>query len=87
MSTFTLAQFLYFNLDDETCAKLLELDPDNPAANSLKNLIPGVSQYELLATCLYSGCPAMLPKFDMEKGGVWPAIEENDLDATISRKE
>ena len=40
MSNFTLAQFLYFNLDDETCGKLLELYPDNPAANSLKNLIP-----------------------------------------------
>ena len=72
----TLAQYLFKELDGFACAKLLALYPENDAVKMLQAMCPDAQPWELLAQALYSGSKPVLPKVNLNHGGIYPAIEE-----------
>lgn len=72
----TLGQYLYHHLDGFACAKLLALYPDNDAVKILKAEYPTAEVWDLLAQALYSGSKPKLPQIDLNKSGIYPAVEE-----------
>lgn len=72
----TLSQFLWLNLSTGACEALLNLYPNNDAVKILKSECPNAEPWDLLAQALYSGAKPILPKFDANRSGIYPAIEE-----------
>lgn len=73
----TLAEYLWRHLKPIQVIALLELYPDNDAVTILKAECPNAEIWDLLAQALYSGAKPIIPKFDGNKGGIYPAIEED----------
>lgn len=73
----TLAQYLWLHLKPAQAKALLELYPNNDGVKILKSEFPNAEYVDLLAQALFSGAKPVIPKFDGNKGGIYPAIEED----------
>lgn len=72
----TLAEYLWMHLSEWEAQHLLLLYPNNDAVKILLAECPEATYCDLLAQALYSGAKPILPKFDANKSGIYPAIEE-----------
>ena len=75
----TLSEYLFAHLSTAQAEALLKLFADSDPLHKLKLMCPDAAVYYSLATALYSGSVAKLPKPDLNLGGIYPAIEEDQI--------